>query len=114
MALKLTVIHGLRRFHYIANFSILGTKLIDNIESEIVSSVSQLINREIHQWAARDDPVVGSNVTVAVDSGSLPSSHMIQSSVTPILQDPTPFSGLHRHQAHVWYTYIHSSKHPYT
>lgn len=77
MALKLTVPNGLRRFHCIVNSSTLGTKLIDNIESEIVSSVSQSTNIKIHPWVARDRSVVRSNVTLAVNPGSLPSSHLM-------------------------------------
>lgn len=33
-----------------------------------------------------------------------------QPSVTPVLDDLMPFSGLYRHQACMWYTYILAGK----
>lgn len=34
--------------------------------------------------------------------------------VTPVSGSPMPSSGLSRHQAHEWYTYMHAGIHTYT
>lgn len=43
----------------------------------------------------------------AENSGSEPS-------IIPVTGDPALSSGLLGHQAHMWYIYIHTGKHPYT
>lgn len=46
---------------------------------------------------------------------SIPSTHSgSQLPVTPVLEDPTPFSGRCGHQAHKWYTDIHAGINSHT
>jgi hypothetical protein len=48
----------------------------------------------------------------AEDSCSAPKIHLVsQSSVTPVLGNMTPSSGLYGYQAYMWYTYMHVDTH---
>lgn len=51
---------------------------------------------------------------LAEDLYSVPSTHIRQFITISISRGSEAFSGLHGHQKHVWYIYIHAEKHSKT